>query len=149
MKTFEWCEQSAAEFCSAKDAHVHVCITTPGYRQITPRCGHSTINQTFFDLDPAEVEKTRAFSRNPAQGAGIRDGCFSSEQAEQIAILVEAVPDGTRIVVNCEGGVSRSPAVVLALKKFYGMEIGDLPPRTYPNPHVEEVMIQVLQARGM
>jgi hypothetical protein len=50
--------------------------------------------------------------------AELHDGLFKPSQAKQIAEFVHK-HDGL-IVVNCEAGLSRSPGVVLALRRFFG-----------------------------
>lgn len=45
-----------------------------------------------------------------------------------------------RVVVHCDAGVSRSPAVALGLARWLGVPEGDLATRYRPNPHVLETM---------
>lgn len=49
---------------------------------------------------------------------------FTVQQAEEIHAFVRALPAGIKtVVVQCEGGYSRSAGVVLALHKVYGFAV--------------------------
>lgn len=51
---------------------------------------------------------------------------FTKEQAKQVRSFVEELPDSVRtVVVHCEGGYSRSTAVVRALNALYGYSVMD------------------------
>ena len=45
-----------------------------------------------------------------------------------------------RVIVHCDAGVSRSPAVAVALARIAGQDDRDLLARYRPNPHVLETM---------
>lgn len=143
MRDFRWCPQEVAEDCWFDEEHVHICITTPGYRKITPRCGRKAINLFFRDQEPDDIRATSAFAKDPIKGQQVVDECFTESQALAISTFVAETPEAVTVVVNCEAGFSRSPAVVLALRKRYG---GDLQPRAHidPNKHVISTLEKVL-----
>lgn len=72
-------------------------------------------------------------------------GAFTTEQAALIHGFVEGLPASVHsIVIHCEGGYSRSCAVVLGLHRLYGyqVEMGRL---QNANPSV----VRVLTAQGL
>ncbi|WP_458762836.1 protein-tyrosine phosphatase family protein [Cupriavidus basilensis] len=69
---------------------------------------------------------------------------FTIEQAQAIRHFVETLPGGvTSVVVHCEGGYSRSCAVVLALHHLYGYEV-ELSKLAQANPSVLQLMMHVV-----
>ena len=134
MREFTWCRQELAEFCTSPEEHVHVCITTPDYRLITPRCGRPHINLRFHDLEPAELPPNTPVERLNA--------CFSKQQAQEIIEFVNKTDKP--VVVNCEAGISRSPGVVLGFRRFFGGDIQECFSKAHPNLHVASLLELVL-----
>ena len=67
---------------------------------------------------------------------------FSEEQADRIwAFVTEHRAACQRIVLHCDAGVSRSPAVAAALAKVLGDDDRDLFERYDPNPHVYRLLL--------
>jgi|SRR5450830_118510 len=65
---------------------------------------------------------------------------FTQEQAGQVKVFVENLPSGIRtILVHCEGGFSRSCAIVLALNELYGCVV-DHGQLSEANPSVLKLM---------
>lgn len=142
MRNFVWCRQEIAEDCRGGDNHIHVCITTPKYRAIMPSCRLKTLNLFFHDLDPAAILRTEAFVKDPVKGQELIDGCFTEAHAKA---LVEFIGKSKKtVVVNCEAGISRSPGVVLALRRKFGGDTEECFKRACPNIHVASVLGQVL-----
>lgn len=139
MRDFWWCRQEIAEACHLDEEHVHICITTPGYRQITPRCGCESLCLQFFDLDP------EALRRLPSCPPERIAGCMHDGQARQIVEFVRRTPESKIVVVNCEAGISRSPGVVLALRCLYGGDAHECFQKAYPNIHVASTLMRILQ----
>lgn len=145
MRAFRWCEQKVAEDCWWDEEHVHICITTPGYRKITPRCGRKTLNLFFADLEPEEIRKLRLYTEDPVKGELRVAECFTESQALAILTFVNEVPEEFTIIINCEGGISRSPALVLAFRKHFGGDTQEVHEKAYPNSHVLSVMSKILE----
>lgn len=142
MRWFFWFPQEIAEDCRLSSDHVHICITTPGYRLIKPFCNKRSINFRFLDLDPAEIRATEAYKADPVRGEAYASECFSPEQAQQMAEFVRATePD---VVVNCEAGISRSPGVVLALRRVFGGDIEEVFRRARPCLYVTDLLEKAL-----
>jgi hypothetical protein len=148
MKTFTWCRRELAEGCLEQAPHVHICITGPDCRGIAPKCGAQKLQLFFYDLDPEKIKRTSAFADDPEKGKAMLAGCFSETQARRISAFVAATPDDTAIIVNCEAGVSRSPAVVLALRRHYGGDTEEVFKRAVPNIHVSSILSRVLREQG-
>lgn len=139
-RKFTWCRQEIAEFCISDVKHVHICITTPGYRGIIPRCKKKTLNFFFYDLDPDAIRRTPAFANDPLRGKEIIDGCFTEDHARQMIDFVGETDENGIVVVNCEAGISRSPAVVLAFRSKYGGDTEEVFREAYPNIHVASML---------
>ena len=146
MRSFEWCPQEIAEGCAAVVAHSHICITTPAYRLITPRCGRTTLNLVFYDLDPEAIRRTNAYADDPEQGQLVIDGCMQESHAMAIAKFVRDTHADATVIINCEAGISRSPGVVLALRRFYGGDTEEPYKRAHPNMHVTSMLTRVLRS---
>lgn len=67
---------------------------------------------------------------------------FKATHAEQIHSFIDQLPEHvSSIVVHCEGGFSRSCAVVLCLHKVYGYQV-DLSELEQANPSIVKVLMQ-------
>lgn len=67
---------------------------------------------------------------------------FTVGHADQIRSFIAQLPDSiTSIAVHCEGGFSRSCAVVLALHKLHGYRV-DLEELGKANPSIVQVLMQ-------
>lgn len=143
-RSFRWCRQEIAEFCHFDEEHVHVCITTTGYRLIKPRCGRPHINLRFYDLDPEDIRKRKTYADDPVKGEEVASQCMTPAQAQEIVDFVKATPEEKTVVVNCEAGISRSPAVVLAFRAFYGGDTREPYVEAYPNAYVANVLGKIL-----
>lgn len=72
---------------------------------------------------------------------------FTVGHADQIRSFIEQLPDSiTSVVVHCEGGFSRSCAVVLGLHKIYGYRV-DLEELDEANPSIVHVFMQSLAGK--
>jgi hypothetical protein len=140
MREFIWCRQEIAEYCLSDGVHIHVCVTTPGYRVIRPRCGRVTLNMLFHDLDPAAIRRTEAFAKDPKRGQELIDGCFTEAQAAEMAGFVAKADKDHMVIVNCEAGISRSPGIVLAFRRAYGGDTEAVFKKACPNIHVASVL---------
>lgn len=144
MREFTWCRQEIAEYCLLNGDHVHISVTTPGYRVITPRCGRKTLNMLFHDLDPAAIRRTEAFEKDPKKGQELIDGCFTEAQAADMAVYVRQTGEDETVIINCEAGISRSPGIVLAFRRRYGGDTEEVFKKACPNIHVASVLGRVL-----
>lgn len=145
LKT-RWMAEREAKDCQLKSPHAHVVIATPGSGGIVLRCDGASLRLFFHDLEPAKIKATKAFEKMPDKGKQMIDECFTLKQALQIVDFVKAA-DGGEVIVNCEAGVSRSPAVVLALRRHFGGDTQEVFTRAYLNPHVVKLMEQALKAK--
>lgn len=143
MREFRWCRQELAEGCRKQDWHVHVCITSPKYRNILPGCGRPALRLSFYDLDPAAVMRSRKAGDDMVKARELVDGCMTCLQAEEIVLFLEKYAEGD-VIVNCEAGVSRSPGVVLALRRKFGGDTEAVFKTSCPNIHVASTLGKVL-----
>jgi len=143
-RSFKWCRQEIAEFCLEKEEHVHVAVTTPAYRMITPKCGRPTLNMRFWDLNPHEIRKRKVYKDDPVEGEEFCSKCFSPDQAKQLLDFIGNAPQGHLVVVNCEAGISRSAGIVLALRTYYGGDIEEIFEKAYPNLYVADTLGKLL-----
>lgn len=145
-KRFSWCRQEIIFKCTdwISEAHAHICIRSLTAEIRHPRCDGPVVHLAFHDLDPEQIKRTNAFANDPDKGREIMKGCMNEAQALQIVKFVESIPDDKLIVVNCEAGVSRSPAVVLAMRKKYGGDMEECYRKAYPNIHVASMVSKAL-----
>lgn len=74
---------------------------------------------------------------------------MSSHHAEQIVSFVERYRDEVAaVVVHCEQGMSRSPAVAIGICHLLGQDSGKLWRNYQPNGHVIRLMLDYLSYRG-
>lgn len=144
MREFTWCRQELAEDCRVVGDHAHIVIASPEGRRIIPWCRKMTLRIFFYDLDPAAIRRTPAFAKGPVQGQKLIDGCFTQEHAQQIARFVQVTKEDEIFIVNCEAGISRSPGVVLALRRKFGGDTEEVFKKAYPNIHVASTLGHVL-----
>ena len=142
---YTWCRLELARDCGRKDPHVHLSLQSPGAVSFNPKCGRITLSMFFVDLNPREIKRTKAAFENPKKADELAAGCMGVDQADQIARFVEDHPDP--VIVNCEAGISRSPAVVLALREWYGGSVWDVMKYSVPNMHVAFTLAHVLRYR--
>lgn len=65
---------------------------------------------------------------------------FTAQHGSAIRTFVETLPpEITSVVVHCEGGYSRSPAIAVALHRLYGYH-AELPHLSEANPSIVRVM---------
>jgi predicted protein tyrosine phosphatase len=132
MKTFVWCPRETAKLCHHRftEPHVHIGIRNVDAEITKPGCSGGALFLEFHDLgDNAPAE--------------LHDGLFKPSQAKQIAEFVHK-HDGL-IVVNCEAGLSRSPGVVLALRRFFGGDTEEVFQKAMPNIFVTSLLTRALR----
>lgn len=143
MREFRWCRQELAENCQNQGEHVHVVITSPKYRGVIPKCGRTFIQFYFYDLDPEAIRRSRAAGDDMTKARELIEGCFTEPQAEEMVKFLADYPAGD-VIVNCEAGISRSPGIVLALRRKYGGDTEACFQTACPNIHVASVLGKVL-----
>lgn len=138
MREFNWCRQEIAEDCRWGGDHVHIAITSLWNRRITPSCGKVVLHVLFNEVLRNDV------SDDPSRGQDRIEGCFREEHAREIIRFVNGTNKDETVIVNCEAGVSRSPAVVLAFRKFQGQDTESVFKKAAPNIHVASVLGRLL-----
>ena len=73
----------------------------------------------------------------------------SDDAAEILDAFVRHRDRIERVIVHCDAGVSRSPAVAIALARIAGQDDRELLARYRPNPHVLETMAREATRRGL
>ena len=98
------------------DPHIIVSIQSPKDPQLpklnTSRHTLRVVRLVFHDMD--DMHK-RALP--PEEWAKYEGDCFSQAQARQIVEAVRMHPEAEELLVHCDAGFSRSPAVAAALSK--------------------------------
>lgn len=94
---------------------------------------------TFHDMDDAHMAY-------PAIKKEYETECFSRSQARQIIDLVRANPDAQRLLVHCDAGFSRSPAVAAALSKAITGDDKAFFKRYSPNMRVYRTLLEEFMA---
>lgn len=92
-------------------------------------------------LSFADVDFSRDDVSKKAQAQ--RAYAFNAEHALAIFSFVDSLPTGVAsIVVHCEGGYSRSCAVVLALHRLYGYQV-DMEHLIQANPSILKLILSL------
>ena len=78
----------------------------------------------------------------PAPGVPV----FTEADARAIWALLDASPDAERLVVHCDAGISRSPAVAAAVLRARGESDAEWFARARPNELVYRTMLAVREA---
>lgn len=90
---------------------------------------------TFHDMDDAHMAYPAIRQEYEAQ-------CFSRDQARQIVTLVRSNPQAQRLLVHCDAGFSRSPAVAAALSKALTGDDRKFFMRYSPNMRVYRMLLE-------
>ena len=85
--------------------------------------------ESFYDLDQQSIE---GYAR------------MTPEQAKRIAAFVRKMPEPV-LLIHCEAGVSRSPAVAAAVAKFLFGDDQEWFDRFYPNRWVYRLTLEALR----
>lgn len=112
--------------------HAHIVIRSIGRDVCKVPCRNPAIYLEFHDLD----------DRSPGD---YHAGLFQEKHARRIVNFLEALKGRSLIVVNCEAGVSRSPGVVLALRRHYGGDTEEIFKRAIPNIYVTNILSRALR----
>ena len=71
-----------------------------------------------------------------------RHELFSPEIANKIWAFLETVPQAKTLIIHCEAGVSRSPAVGAAIAQVLGQDYEEYFTKFVPNPLVYRIMLE-------
>jgi predicted protein tyrosine phosphatase len=129
MERFFWCREELARDCPLKNRHSHICIRSPKTGGVLSGCRRPTLYLAFHDLGENAPDD-------------LKPGLFNEDQAREIVEFVEQHPG--KIIVNCEAGVSRSPGVVLALRRHFGGNTEEIFQRAIPNIFVTSMLSRAL-----
>ena len=112
-----------------------ISITAPARPPAAVDGFEHLLRLSFADVDFLNPElSSRAKEKIPA--------AFTQAHAQQIRSFVEQLPPAiTSVVVHCEGGFSRSCAVVLGLHKLYGFQV-DMSDLEQANPSIVQVLMK-------
>jgi predicted protein tyrosine phosphatase len=130
-REFVWCSRRIVGTCQMtfRKPHHHIAIKTPGAPIVDLGCGGERLRLEFHDLG---MNSPREFW----------DGLFTVAHAREIKEFV-GKHEGL-FVVNCEAGISRSAGTVLALRKFFGGDSGEVYQKAMPNPFVTSILFRTL-----
>ena len=136
IKEFYVYSRQMIEYIEPHDVpHVVVSITTPGdpagAKIKTNEHTLKVLRLSFHDLDHyfPGIEEYEADLFQPAQ-------------ARLILALVKAYPEAQRLIVHCDAGLSRSPAVAAAFSKILIGEDAEFFKRYHPNMKVYRTILE-------
>lgn len=118
--------------------HVIVSISTPGSPEaklVTNPHTLGVLRLWFHDLNDAAMEHVEIRDQYEAE-------CFNRAQARQVLDLVSAHPEAQRLLVHCDAGLSRSPAVAAALSKILLGDDSHFFKRYHPNSRVYRTILE-------
>lgn len=126
--------------------HAHIVIRSPGAKQKFVGCGQNALYLSFHDLDPVAIAKMEHFKEDPAGGHELIAACMNDTHAKDIVDFIKRCTLDTVFIVNCEAGISRSPAVVLACRRYFGGDTEEVFKKAIPNIHVATLLGKALEA---
>lgn len=125
--------------------HIIVSIQTPKDPDAVklPINDHTlkVVNLVFHDLDDRAMAHVELRDQYEAD-------CFSPGQARQILAAVKAYPEAQALLVHCDAGISRSPAVAAALSKILVGDDTNFFKRYHPNMRVYRTILEEHYAPG-
>jgi predicted protein tyrosine phosphatase len=137
MKFIVTDRQSIEAGLAVRTPYIVVSIYTPGRPrpEIGRRCGLKAIlYASFHDAEPAE-----GFTLPPDLIL------MTQDQARAIWEFVKRHERNIgSIVCHCEQGISRSPAVAIALAEVFGSDVSQIKATSDPNRHVYRLMCQTI-----
>jgi len=129
------------------EPHIHIAVYTPGDVEVplpeNPQ--RLAVLQLCFH-DVANV-KDREWLAHELKGTGVEVTPFTDEQAEQIVDFLERYKSVKNIVVNCDAGSCRSPAIAAAISKTATGNDELFYKRYAPNHHVYRTLMRALFGR--
>lgn len=137
--------QALAEASNFRIDDAVISITEPGRRaNLNLADPLSVIRLEFDDHDPND--KT-----NELMSEGYYDDqiLFTEEQAQKIIKFVEENSQAKNLYVHCWAGISRSRAVVMALREHFGMDMNPISQWESANKHVYRIMQETLSGHKL
>jgi predicted protein tyrosine phosphatase len=140
MKEFFVYSRQAIEVIKPHEVpHIIVSIQTPNDPKPVklPTNEHTlkVVSLVFHDLNDAAMEHIEVRDQYEAN-------CFQPAQARQILAAVKAHPEAKRLIVHCDAGFSRSPAVAAALSKILTGDDSYFFKRYLPNSRVYRTILE-------
>lgn len=124
--------------------HLVVSISTPDAEPARIDANASTLNIVrlwFHDLCDEAMKHVEVRDEYEAR-------CFSREHAREVLDAVAANPSAQCIIVHCDAGLSRSPAVAAALSKILTGDDAGFFKRYHPNSRVYRTILEEHHFRG-
>lgn len=137
MELFVYSRDALARVRPHEVPHVIISVTS-GVEDVArfpvPSTCRAVLRLVFADLAPSEVD------------ASTRELLFTAAQAARIWSFVdEHRPHVERLLVHCDAGRSRSPAIAAAISTALGRDAASFFEQYEPNQHVYDTL---LEARG-
>ena len=116
--TYVILNRSQATCYHYNNSHVFISITAPGVIPVELPDNVFRRAELFLSFDDIEnVKELAAFDRDPETWPII----FNYSHANKVMnLLLENIPYLSTILINCDSGVSKSPAVAAAIDRFFG-----------------------------
>lgn len=125
---------------TANAPHVIVSITTPGdpheARLPVGELTLAVLRLSFHDMDSDHLTHCSDLTDDE------RRECFTKAQAREIIDLVAGHPSAKLLIVHCDAGLSRSPAVAAAVSKALTGDDSTFFKRYSPNMLVYKTILQ-------
>lgn len=134
--------QRVAESLEIGQDEAIISITEPGYRAVlTLSDPLSVLRLEFDDHDPQDNSNALM----PAEIYDLSDyRLFDEAHAKKIMDFVESNIGVKRLYVHCHAGISRSRAVVMALREHFDMDMNPSTQWNTANKHVYRVLTQYI-----
>lgn len=131
----------AAEAFVLNEPYIHIAVITPADPHalcLTPNPHRKGVLELRFH-DVSRV-RDREWLAGELKGTGVEVTPFSKDHADQIAKFLQEHKTIPHIVVNCDAGSCRSPAIAAAISKVFLGDDEMYFKRYSPNHHVHHTL---------
>jgi predicted protein tyrosine phosphatase len=120
MEFFVYSMYAIAAVPPHEEPHVIISIRTPGAPPVNVRRGRNTLAVLFMEFPDLDENYRTIRAIEPPRAKRYSDGeLFTGAHAREILTFVNKHKSKiVSIIVQCEGGMSRSPAIAAALSKL-------------------------------
>jgi predicted protein tyrosine phosphatase len=140
IKILVRCREEVERGLVVREPYVLISVRDPGKRPV--QVGRTPMCRAVLSLKVHDAEPTKNLKLPP----GIR--LMTEGDAQAIWTFVcEHAHDVRTIVVHCEQGMSRSPAIAAGLATGLGGDAGVFARRYQPNAFVVSLMLKVMKGR--
>ncbi len=123
------------------EPYIHIAVYTPGSPEVPLMINPERIAVLQLCFHDVSNVRDKDWLRNDLKGTGIEIQPFTEEQAQQIVEFINQYKHIDNIVVNCDAGYCRSPAIAAAISKTFNGNDEVFYKQYRPNHHVYRTLL--------